>query len=249
MAAAAAAERRLPARRPGRRQTGGGDDDGCGGVGRGAAASGPPACLPGRGAAASGPPACRPGRGAAASGPPACRPGRCQKDSGDDGGGGGEDDGGHRPLPPARRPGRRPTKQVAATAAAASTFPRVPADPSTAPLYQEVLTGPRAGTIRSSGDETLHYNSRHPKIAKALVRTFKLLLKGFDVKSIVAAADCLPRRSKHPLILSLEPIQIRLCQVSVAFDCPLQPPRPGPIGIIHAGVENLHALGIEEQKC
>ena len=89
-------------------------------------------------------------------------------------------------------------------------------------------------------------NSGLPKIAKALVRTFKLLLKGFDVKSIVAAADCLPRRSKHPLILSLEPTQIRLCQVSVAFDCPLQPQRPGPIGIIHDGVENLLALGIEE---
>ena len=133
----------------------------------------------------------------------------------------------------------------------ADPFPRVPADPSTAPLHQEVLTCPRAGTIRSSGDETLHYNSRHPKIAKALVRTFKLLLKGFDVKSIVAAADCLPRRSKHPLILSLEPIQILLCQVSVAFDCPLQPPRPlaGQIGIIHDRVENLLALGIEEQKC
>lgn len=53
----------------------------------------------------------------------------------------------------------------------ANQFPRVPADPSTAPLHQEVLTGPRAGTIRSSGDETLHYNSRHPKIATALVRT------------------------------------------------------------------------------
>ena len=128
----------------------------------------------------------------------------------------------------------------------ADPFPRVPADPSTAPLHQEVLTGPRAGTIRSSGDETLHYNSRHPKIAKALVRTFELLLKGFDVQSIVAAADCLPRRSKHPLIISLEPTQIRLCQVSVAFDCPLQPPRPGPIGIIHDGVEKLLTLGIEE---
>ena len=133
----------------------------------------------------------------------------------------------------------------------ADPFPRVPADPSTAPLHQEVLTGPRAGTIRSSGDETLHYNSRHPKIAKALVRTFKLLMKGFDVKSIVAAADCLQRRLKHPLILSLEPIQIRLCQVSVAFDCPLQPPRPlaGQISIIHDRIENLLALGIEEQKC
>ncbi len=28
------------------------------------------------------------------------------------------------------------------------------------PLCQEVLTGPRAGTIKPSGDATLHYNSR-----------------------------------------------------------------------------------------
>jgi hypothetical protein len=79
------------------------------------------------------------------------------------------------------------------------------------------------------------------------MRTFKLLLKGFDVKPIVLAADdCLPRRSQLSLKLSLEPIQVCLCQVSVAIDCPLQPPRPGPIGIIHNGVENLLALGIEE---
>jgi hypothetical protein len=129
-------------------------------------------------------------------------------------------------LVSSRMPRRPPPQRVRAPAypsppmctVQADPFPRAQADPFTAPLHQEVLTGPRAGTIRSSGDETLHYNSRHPKIAKALVRTFKLLMKGFDVKSIVAAADCLQRRLKHPLILSLEPIQIRLCQVSVAFD-------------------------------
>ena len=104
MAAAAAAELRLPARRPGRRQTGGGDDDGCGGVGRGAAASGPPACRPGRGAAASGPPACRPGRGddgcgsgpgrrrGAAAGPAGPQVRLPARQTG--GGGGDDDDGG-----------------------------------------------------------------------------------------------------------------------------------------------------------
>ena len=83
-------------------------------------------------------------------------------------------------------------------------------------------------------------------LAKALVRRFESLLKGLDVKPIVAAADCLPRRSQHPLKLSLERIQVSLGQFSVAIDCPLQPPRPGPIDIIHYGVENLLALGIEE---
>ena len=125
-----------------------------------------------------------------------------------------------------------------------------PSDPRPIPGrvggHREVSTGPRVDTIRSFGGEPLHYNSRHPQIAEALVRTFKLLLKGFDVKPIVPAADCLSRRSQHPLKLSLEPIQVCLRQVSVAIDCPLQPPRPGPIGIIHYGVENLLALGIEE---
>ena len=78
------------------------------------------------------------------------------------------------------------------------------------------------------------------------MRTFKLLLNGLDVKPIVAAADCFPRRAQHPLELSLEPIQVSLRQVSVAIDRPLQPPRPGPISIIHYGVENLLALAIEE---
>ena len=125
-----------------------------------------------------------------------------------------------------------------------------PSDPRPIPGrvggHREVSTDPRVDTIRSFGGEPLHYNSRHPQIAEALVRTFKLLLKGFDVKPIVPAADCLSRRSQHPLKLSLEPIQVCLRQVSVAIDCPLQPPRPGPIGIIHYGVENLLALGIEE---
>ncbi len=59
-------------------------------------------------------------------------------------------------------------------------------------------------------------------------------------------ADCLPQRSHHPLKLSLERIQVSLRKVSVAIDRPLQLPRPGPIGIIHYGVENLLALGIQQ---
>ncbi len=45
------------------------------------------------------------------------------------------------------------------------------------------------------------------KIAEALVRTVKLLLKGYDVKPIVAAADCLPRlgRSQHTMIPGIYP--------------------------------------------
>ena len=76
---------------------------------------------------------------------------------------------------------------------------------------------------------------------KALVRRFKLLLEGFDVKLIVV-----PRPSQHLLKMSLEPIQFRLVQVSVAIDRPLQSPRPAPIFIIHYGEVNLLALGIEE---
>ena len=92
----------------------------------------------------------------------------------------------------------------------------------------------------------LFINSGPPMLAKALVRRFESLLKGLDVKPIVAAADCLPRRSQHPLKFSLERVQVRLRQVSVAIDCPLQPPRPGSIIIILYGVENLVALRIEE---
>ena len=117
------------------------------------------------------------------------------------------------PSPPLCRPTRFPAPRP--------TRPHVRWLPVTDPPVRRP-TRPRPPCTRrflparSSDDETLHYNSRHPKIAKALVRTFELLLKGFDVQSIVAAADCLPRRSKHPLIISLEPTQIRLCQVSTA---------------------------------
>jgi hypothetical protein len=83
-------------------------------------------------------------------------------------------------------------------------------------------------------------------LAKALVRGFELLLKGLDVKPIVAPVGCLPRPSQDTLELSLEPIQVRLGQVSVAIDRPLQPAFPGPIGIIHYGVENLLSLGIQQ---
>jgi hypothetical protein len=88
-------------------------------------------------------------------------------------------------LPPLHRlihhPVRRheepaPASRLAARAAKPlHSSPRAPADPTPGPsrvgAHQEVSTGPRAGTIRSFGDEPLHFNSRHPKIAKALVRT------------------------------------------------------------------------------
>ena len=84
-------------------------------------------------------------------------------------------------------------------------------------------------------------NSGPAKLTMALVRRFKLLLEGFDVKLIVV-----PRPSQHRLKMSLEPIQFRLAQVSVAIDRPLQSPRPGPVIIINYGVVNLLALGIKE---
>jgi len=88
-------------------------------------------------------------------------------------------------LPPLHRlihhPVRRheepaPASRLAARAAKPlHSSPRAPADPTPGPsrvgAHQEVSTGPRAGTIRSFGDEPLHFNSRHPKIAKSLVRT------------------------------------------------------------------------------
>ena len=39
-----------------------------------------------------------------------------------------------------------------------------------------------------------------PMLAKALVRRIELLLKGLDVKPIVAPMNCLPRRSQHTRI-------------------------------------------------
>ena len=148
------------------------------------------------------------------------------------------------------RPIRHPGGATSFQPPCASRPDRRTPGPSRVGGHQEVSTGPRADTISLRSFQVdggpLHYNSSHPKIAKALVRTFKLLLKGVDVKPIVPAVDCLPRCSQHPLKLSLEPIQVCLRQVSVAIDCPLQPPRPGPISIIHYGVENLLALGIEE---
>ncbi len=86
-------------------------------------------------------------------------------------------------------------------------------------------------------------NSGPAKLTKALVHRIKLLLEGFDVKLIVAPVDCLPRPSQHLLKMSLKRIPVRLGQVSVAIDRPLQSPRPGPI---HYGEVNLLALGIEE---
>ena len=37
-----------------------------------------------------------------------------------------------------------------------------------------------------------YFNSWTPKLAKTLVRTFELLLEGFDVIPIVASADFIP---------------------------------------------------------
>ena len=85
-----------------------------------------------------------------------------------------------------------------------------------------------------------------PSVSKALVRILKLSLKVIDVVPFVAPDSCALRPAKHPLTLSLKAIQVRLINVTMVLDRPLQPPRPGPIGIIHDGVENLLALGIEE---
>ena len=58
-------------------------------------------------------------------------------------------------------------------------------------------------------------NSEPPKLAKALVRTFKLLLQGFDVKLIGAAGQCGRLHSQAlSFELSFERMQIRLRQVS-----------------------------------
>ena len=120
--------------------------------------------------------------------------------------------------------------------------PRAPADPSQAPVRQEVSTGPRVSTIRSFGDEPLHSNSRHQKIATALVRRFKLLLKGLNVKKTVAAASRDIRRTLSDSAWSaFKSASVRSQWQSIAHSNltglyhPLR---------FHCGVENLLSLGI-----
>ena len=56
----------------------------------------------------------------------------------------------------------------------------------------------------------LNSESWTPKIAKALVRTFKLVLKGFDVIPIVAPDDGRLRRLQHTFKVGLETTQVPL---------------------------------------
>jgi hypothetical protein len=85
-----------------------------------------------------------------------------------------------------------------------------------------------------------------PSISKALVRILKLSLKVIPVVPFVAPNSCALRPPKHPLILSLKAIQVRLSNVPMVLDRPLQPPHPGQVSVGHDGVVNLLALVIEE---
>ena len=106
-----------------------------------------------------------------------------------------------------------------------------------------VITG-TTRTVRPAAQEFNH-NSR-TSVSKALVRILKLISKRLDVVLFVAPDSRALRPPKHPLALSLEPIQVRLSQIPMVIDRPLQPPCPGPVVIIHDGVVNLLALAIEE---
>jgi hypothetical protein len=80
------------------------------------------------------------------------------------------------------------------------------------------------------------------------VRILKLSLKVIDVVPFVPPDSCALRPAKHPLTLSLKAIQVRLSNVTMVLDRPLQPPRPGPVSVSHDGVVNLLALAIEELR-
>jgi hypothetical protein len=83
-----------------------------------------------------------------------------------------------------------------------------------------------------------------PRASKALVLIFKLSLKVLDVVPFVAPDSCTLLPTKHPLKLSLKAVQVLISDVLMVLDHPLQPSRPGPVGVVHNGVVNLLASGI-----
>ena len=73
--------------------------------------------------------------------------------------------------------------------------------------------------VRAAAKEFNH-NSR-ASVSEALVRIVKLRLQRLDVVPFVAPDSCALRPPKHPLTLTLEPIQVRLSQVPMVIDRPL----------------------------
>jgi hypothetical protein len=107
--------------------------------------------------------------------------------------------------------------------------------------YAVITTTTR--TVRAAAQEFNH-NSR-TRVSQALVRILKLSLKRLDVVLFVAPDSRVLRPPKHPLAVSLEPIQVRLSQLPMVINRPLQPPHPGQVVVIDDGVVNLLALAIE----
>ena len=66
--------------------------------------------------------------------------------------------------------------------------------------------------VRAAAKEFNH-NSR-ASVSEALVRIVKLRLQRLDVVPFVAPDSCALRPPKHPLTLTLEPIQVRLSQLT-----------------------------------